>query len=260
MVILLLSKRLHSSVVSLNSNRNVNGRRLNVNGNNWNDNNNGYAFGMALAPKIIMKTYNNLYRKIYSIKNLILAWEKARKGKTRKPYVIKFEQNLEQNLLDLQFELKTQTYRPRQLETFVLRDPKTRIISKSDFRDRVIHHAIINVIEPVFEPTFIYDSCANRKGKGNVFAIKRFDKSIKKISRNGKTNGQFDNNQIIGYCLKADVKHYFQEVDHEVLLKIIERKITDEKAIWLVRQILINGAGLVSGGGGERKKECPWAI
>ena len=253
MVILLSSKRLHSSVVSLYSNRNVDSNRLNVNGNNWNDNNNGYAFGMVLVTKItIMKTYNNLYPKIYSRENLILAWEKARKGKTRKPYVIEFEKNLEQNLLDLQSKLKTQTYKPRPLETFVLRDPKTRVISKSDFRDRVIHHAIINIIEPVFEPTFIYDSCANRKGKGNLFAIKRFDKFIKKVSRNGKTNGQFDNNQIIGHCLKADIKHYFQEVDHKILSSILRRKIRDEKVIWLVQQILTNRVGLVSGGRTEK--------
>ena len=136
-----------------------------------------------------MKTYKNIYEKIYSLDNLILAWRKARKGKIRKDYVIDFETNLIKNLLMLHEELKNQTYKPKPLKIFVLRDPKTRKISKSDFRDRVIHHALIRVIEPIFEKTFIYDSCANRIGKGNLFAIKRFDKFKRKVSKNGKING-----------------------------------------------------------------------
>ena len=140
----------------------------------------------------------------------------------------------------MQEELKYQTYKPKPLKTFILRDPKTRKISKSDFRDRIVHHALLRVIEPIFDKTFIYDSCANRKGKGNLFAIKRFDLFIRKVSRNGKINGWFNNNQIKGYCLKADIKHYFQEVNHEILLKIIKRKIKDEKVIWLIKRILNN--------------------
>lgn len=91
----------------------------------------GYALGMALAPKTIkMITYKRLYAKIYDFDNLFLAYQKARKGKTRRDYVIEFEKNLERNLLDLQFELKSQTYAPRSLKTFILRDPKTRKTSK----------------------------------------------------------------------------------------------------------------------------------
>jgi len=212
---------------------------LNVNGNNWNDNNNGFAFGMAPTTKImIMKTYKNLYNKITNLNNLILAWKKARKGKTKKDYVIEFEQDFKKNLLELQFELKTQTYKPKPLTTFVLRDPKTRKISKSDFRDRVVHHALVRVIEPIFDKTFIYDSCANRKGKGNLFALKRFYSFARKISENGKIKGMFNNNQVKGYCLKADIKHYFEEVDHNILIEIMQKKIIDEKVIWLVKQII----------------------
>ena len=126
-----------------------------------------------------MKTYINLYPQIHDFDNLYLAWQKARKGKTKKIDVIKFEKDLERNLLDLQFELKNQFYKPLPLETFIKRDPKTRKISKSDFRDRVIHHAIINILEPIFDKTFIYDSCANRKGKGNLFALRRFEKFVR---------------------------------------------------------------------------------
>ena len=188
------------------------------------------------------------------MKNLILAWKKARKGKTKKDYVIEFEKNLGDNLRELHYELKYQIYKPQSLKTFILCDPKTRRISKSDFRDRIVHHAWVRVIEPIFDKTFIYDSCANRKGKGNLFAIKRFYKFMRKVSRNGKINGWFNNNQIKGFCLKADIKHYFEEVDHEILLNIIKEKITDEKVIWLIERILnnnvpdnLNGKGMPLG-------------
>jgi len=172
-----------------------------------------------------------MYAQIYNLSNLILAWRKARKHKTKKKYVKEFEENLRQNLQELQFELMTLTYSPRPLEIFILRDPKTRKISKADFRDRVIHHAIVNILEPIFDKTFIYDSCANRKGKGNLFAIKRFEHFHRKVTNNLKSEA---------FCLKADIKHYFQEVNHEILIKAIKRKIKDEKVIWLVNQILNN--------------------
>ena len=187
-----------------------------------------------------METHNNLYYQICNINNLLLAYKKAKKGKTKKPYVIEFKANLKENLLSLHEELENQTYKPKPLVDFTVRDPKTRKISKSAFRDRVIHHAIILIIEPIFNKTFIYDSCANRKGKGNLFALKRLNIFVRKVSRNGKVNGRFNNNQIKGFCLKADIKHYFQEVNHNILLKIIKRKITDEKTILLIEKILKN--------------------
>ncbi len=187
-----------------------------------------------------MKTYKSLYQKIYNLSNLILAWRKARKGKTKKDYVIEFEKDLRENLLELQKELKDQVYRPKPLKTFILRDPKTRKISKSSFRDRIVHHALVRVIEPIFDKTFIYDSYANRKGKGNLKTIKRLDSFLKKVSRNGQIKGWFNNNQIKGYCLKADIKHYFQEVNQYILLRIIEKKVKDIKVIWLINIILKN--------------------
>lgn len=187
-----------------------------------------------------METNRDLYRKIISLKNLFRAYKKARKGKTKKDYIIEFESNLNENLLKLHEELKYQTYKPLPLKTFILRDPKTRKISKSDFRDRVVHHALVRIIEPIFDKSFIYDSCANRKSKGNLFALNRFNKFIKKISRNGKLNGWFNNNQIKGYCLKADMRHYFEEVDHTTLINIIKKKISDNKVIWLIETIIKN--------------------
>jgi len=183
---------------------------------------------------------NNLYEEIYSMKNLILAWRKARKGKTKKDYVKEFEKDTLGNLLKLQKELIEQTYSPKPLITFILRDPKTRKISKSAFRDRIVHHALVRIIEPIFDKSFIYDSCANRIGKGNLFALKRFDEFKRKASQN---------NTRACFVLKADIKHYFQEVNHEVLLGILRRRISDERVILLIKSILDNSA-VGSGGGG----------
>ncbi|MDO8460776.1 MAG: reverse transcriptase domain-containing protein [Nanoarchaeota archaeon] len=208
-----------------------------------------------------MESYNNLYNKIISFENLIIAWKKARKGKTKKSYVIDFEKELFYNLLALHYELKYETYYPRPLETFILRDPKTRRISKSDFRDRIIHHAIVNILEPIFDKTFIYDSCANRKGKGNLFALQRLHYFIRKVSRNGLVakNTFRDSNYVVGYCLKADIKHYFKEVNRDILVKIIRKRIKDEKVISLINKIL-NNRPAKSGGGANVTKECLLAI
>ncbi len=174
---------------------------------------------------------NNIYSEIISLKNLILAWKRARKGKTKKYYVKEFEENLAYNLKILYNELNSQTYKPRPLKTFILRDPKTRKISKSAFRDRIVHHALCNIIEPIFDKKFIYDSCANRKRKGNLFAIKRFELFMGKATHNLSKQA---------FCLKADIKHYFEEIDRDILLKIINRTIKDENTIYLIKLILNN--------------------
>jgi retron-type reverse transcriptase len=155
---------------------NINGDRFLVNGNNHPDDNNGRSRGMALAIKtILMKRYGNLYKEICSYENFEFAYKKARKHKTKKPYVIEFEKNLKHNLLLLRTELLLHCYSPIPLVNFTIYDPKMRKISKSDFRDRVVHHALCNIIEPIFDKSFIHDSYANRKGKGTLGAIKRFD-------------------------------------------------------------------------------------
>ena len=173
----------------------------------------------------------NLYNKIISLENLILAWKKARKGKTKKFYVIGFENDLFLNLMQLHEELKSRAYVPKPLETFVLRDPKTRKISKSDFRDRIVHHALVNVIELIFDKSFINDSCANRKGKGTLYALKRFERFQRKVTKNFTKEA---------FCLKADIKHYFKEIDRGILLGMIEEKIEDKKTLLLIRKIVEN--------------------
>ena len=178
-----------------------------------------------------MKTYKNLYQTLYSKENLILAFQKAQKRKSNKNYVIKFKENLEENLELLRLDLLQESYKPKPLKTFIIRDPKTRKIRKSYFIDRVVHHAICNILEPIFEKRFIYDSFANRKGKGTLNAINRFDKFKLKASKN---------NTRKCYVLKADIKHYFDEVNQQTLINIIKKKIKDKQLISLINKVLKN--------------------
>ncbi len=178
-----------------------------------------------------MKKYKNLYQELCSKENLALAFKKAQKRKSRKPYVIEFNNNLNENLKILREELLSEEYKPKPLRTFVIRDPKVRKIRKSYFVDRIVHHAICNILEPIFEKRFIYDSFANRIGKGTLNAIKRLDKFKLKVSKNNTRNC---------YVFKADVKHYFDEVNHNILINILRKKINDKRVILLISKVLKN--------------------
>lgn len=132
----------------------------------------------------------------------------------------------------------------------MIKDPKTRLISALHFRDRVVHHALCIILEPIFELRFIADSYANRKGKGTLAAVLKFDDYKRKISGNGKLLPYAkDNNCVFGYVLKADVKKYFDSVDHEVLMQVIGRRIHDEQVLLLVKTILDNHLCKVPGKG-----------
>ena len=193
--------------------------------------NNRRVRGMASNRGIIMKTFNGLYSYFCLYENLLSAFKKARKHKSLRPYVIEFASNLKENLLKLQEELIKQTYKPKPLETFTIRDPKTRKISKSDFRDRIVHHAVCNIIEPIFEKSFIYDSYANRIGKGTRKAVERLDYFKKKVSKN---------NTKKCFALKADIMHYFDTMDHKILIEILNKKLNGDKLIAVIKSILEN--------------------
>ena len=173
----------------------------------------------------------DLWKELCSTNHLELAYKKARKHKTLRPCVLEFEENFAENLDMLRTELLFHLYKPRPLKTFILRDPKTRKISKSDFRDRIIHHALCNIIEPLFERMFINDSYANRKEKGTLKAIQRFEYFRKKLSQNNTSRV---------FILKSDIRHYFDKVDHAILLKIIRKRINDPKVLWLIGRVLSN--------------------
>lgn len=188
-----------------------------------------------------MKTYGNLWGKIINFDNLQHAYELARKHKTHNPKVVEFDQHWRLNLCILLRELRDKTYQPLPLRKFVLRDPKTRIICVSDFRDRIVHHALVNVLRPIFEPKFIFDSYASRKGKGVLQALKRFDQFKRKVTGNGKVRLNAKNgNDVKGFAFKADIKHYFQTVDHQILISLISKYVKDDDVLLLVKQVLGN--------------------
>ena len=175
-----------------------------------------------------MKTHKHLYPQITSFDNLYLAFRAARKGKRAREDIAEFEFNLEENLLDLQTELLGETYRPGPYKNFRINDPKPRLISAAPFRDRVVHHALCRVIEPLFDRRFIPDTFACRKGKGTHAAINRAQEFSKKYR----------------YVLKCDIEHFFPRMDHQVLYQQLTRWIADKPTQRLCKLILDGGAGI----------------
>lgn len=197
--------------------------------------------GLRKVSPIDRATKRSIYDSICSYDNLLLAFKKARKGKTKLWYVKRFEEQLEYELMTLRHELVTESYEPRPLTRFVIRDPKSRVIHASHFRDRVVHHALCNIIEPIFDKSFIHDSYASRKNKGAHVALDRFKQFQRKVTRNGKLLPYSkDNNMTTGFVLKADIKHYFPSMNHEVLLRILSKKISCERTMNLIRKIVAN--------------------
>ncbi|MFW9882659.1 MAG: reverse transcriptase/maturase family protein [Candidatus Thorarchaeota archaeon] len=188
-----------------------------------------------------MKTYKNLYPKLCSYKNLELAFRKASKGKNKKDYVIEFKKEINKNLLLLKEELELEKYKPSKLTKFTIKDPKTRLIRKSIFKDRIVHHAVVNILDPIYEPRFIADNYANRLNKGTISALQRFDKFKRKASKNGKlVSYAITNNMVKGYVFKADIRKFFDSINQAKMIEILKRKIKDKKFIWLVIKILKN--------------------
>lgn len=169
-----------------------------------------------------MKTHKNLYAQICTFENLLLAARKAAADKRFRPQVLAFFKDFECHALQLLLELQTQTYQPGGYESFYIHEPKKRLISKAPFRDRVVHHMLINVIGPLFERRFIFDCYANRVGKGTHAAIRRLQQFM----------------QHAKYILKIDLRQYFPSIDHEILKRIIRRVIADAETLWLIDKII----------------------
>jgi RNA-directed DNA polymerase len=156
-----------------------------------------------------MKTYRNLYPQICSFQNLLSAFWKARRHKSARPDVAAFEFDLERNLFQLEEELLSETYRPSSYHNFYIYEPKKRLVSAAPFRDRVVHHALVNVIEPIWEPRFIHDSYACRKGKGFHRAVDRAHYFLRRHR----------------YALKGDIVKFFPSVDLQILMDVLGRRI-----------------------------------
>lgn len=176
-----------------------------------------------------MKIYKDLFDKIIQPETLFLAWKEFRKGKGKKFDVLLFEQELEQNIFKLARELKTKTYKHDKYSDFFISDPKQRHIHKATVRDRILHHAIVMVLNPVFEPTFIANSFSCRIGKGSHKGVDMLRKMLLKESKN---------NTRQCYVLKCDVQKFFDSIYHDILLSILRKKIKDFDLMWLLENVV----------------------
>ena len=181
-----------------------------------------------------MKRMNNLFDKICEFDNLCLAYEKARMRKSKQYGVLLFEKRLNENLTQIQRELLAGTYKTSKYEVFTIFDPKERLIFRLPFRDRVVHHAIMNVLEPVWTPVFVSHTYSCIKGKGIHGALRHLKKGLRDV----------ENTQ---YCLKLDIRKFYPSVDHNVLKVIVRKKIKDNRLLDLLDEIIDSAPGIPIG-------------
>lgn len=181
-----------------------------------------------------MKRENNLYERICSIENLILADTIARRGKLTKPEIIKHDRNREQNIKKLHEELKAKTYRTSEYTIFTIFERKERVIFKLPYRDRIVHHAVMNILEPIFVSTFIVDTYSCIKKRGIHAAERALKETLKDI-------------EGTQYCLKLDIRKFYPSVDHAIMKQLLRRKIKDQDLLWLLDGIIDSADGLPIG-------------
>lgn len=171
----------------------------------------------------------SLFEQICSLENIFGAWARFSDGKRSKADVMVFEYRLEDNLFSLRDSLLSGEYCHDPYKPFTIYDPKQRRIHKATVRDRVVHQAIVNVIEPLFERRFIYDSYSCRVSKGTHAAVERLRTFLRQASRN---------NTRTVYALKCDVRKYFASVEHRILISLLGQRITDAPTIKLLENII----------------------
>ena len=165
---------------------------------------------------------DGLFPGIASFAALEAAAQRAARGKRRKPGVAAFLAHLEPEVLRLERELLSGAWRPGRYVEIAIRDPKPRLVSAAPFRDRVVHHALCAVIEPLFERGFVFDSYANRLGKGTHRAVARYERFRNRYAA----------------VLRCDLYRYFPSIDHAVLKVDVRRRIRCERTLWLIDAVI----------------------
>lgn len=176
--------------------------------------------------KQTMKRYGNLFERVVEYGNLEQAFHNAARHKTRRSEVIEYGSHLEANLLQLQRELITGTYRTSEYKTFIIYEPKERKIFKLPFRDRVVHWAIMQVIEPIWLSNFTRDTYSCIRGRG-------IHPLLYKLRRDLKADPEGTR-----YCLKIDVRKFYPSIDHEIMKQVIRRKLKDARLLALLDGIV----------------------
>lgn len=183
-----------------------------------------------------MKRIGNLYQKIISVENLREADEKARKGKIKTYGVKVHDKNREANIQSLHEALLTKTFKTSAYDIFTIYEPKERLIYRLPYYpDRIVHHAIMNILEPIWVRTFTHNTFSCVKGRGIEGCARYVDRIFEKYK--GKPM----------YCLKIDIKKYYPSIDHDVMKRIVRRKIKDKDLLWLLDEIIDSAEGLPIG-------------
>ena len=172
---------------------------------------------------------SHIFEKIISLENLFAAWKEFQKGKRKKADVQEFGLGLEDNIFNLHYALKNESYQHSGYKSFYVNDPKRRHIHKASVRDRLLHHAVVRVLTPIFERKFIFDSWSCRKRKGTHRAVDRFQKLAWRLSRN---------NTRTVWILKLDIRKCFESVNHDALMLILSRAIRDDEVLRLLQNII----------------------
>lgn len=180
-------------------------------------------------------SFNNQHAN-FTLSKLLQAYISCRRRKRTTINALKFELNLETNLLDLQKQLESRTYQPKRSICFVVTYPKTREIFAADFSDRIIHHLLIAEIEPYFEKTFIFNSFACRKEKGTHKAIIKLRQGLNKITKSQTKNA---------FYAQFDIQSFFTNIDKNILFAILEKEIKKPNhypndLLWLTKTIIFH--------------------
>lgn len=198
------------------------------------------AAGFFLRPS--MHTSPSLFSQIVDFDNLWAAYLAARQGKRYRPEIACFAAHLDENLINIQNHLVWGSWHPGPASQFVIREPKRREIQAPPFADRVVHHALVRVVEPLFERRFVKHSYACRRGKGVQRAIMALQRMERRATRNWATP----------YVVKADIKSFFASIRHDVLFGLVERVVSCPQTLALWRAVVSgygheNGVGLPVG-------------
>lgn len=164
-----------------------------------------------------------------SLENLYRQYYRCRKNKRNTVNALRFEAEQEKNLLALREALLQRSYRPGRSVCFFATRPKLREIFAADFRDRVVHHLLVDYLERIWEPIFIHDSCACRKGKGVHSGVRRLQAFLRQASANGTRPAWY---------LQLDVRNYFMSIDKDILFRLLAAKLKDDTALWLTHLLV----------------------
>ena len=160
---------------------------------------------------------------------MLIAWREFLRNKRDRKDVERFSLHLMDNVLALHRELINKTYHHGHYKAFKINDPKPRDIHKASVRDRLLHHAIYRILYPYFDPKFIFDSYSCRNVKGTHRAVNRFRKYARKVSKNHTRTV---------WILKCDIRKFFANIDHKILLDILKRRMSNKDTVWLLNEVI----------------------